>query len=442
MMTPKWHLFASILVTISLPFISVHTFFHEDPLANYNLEASGYDSDAEPASYFSSSEEGEFEIPIGHETGVSKLKGFNEVRRLLAAVQTVSVDKYGAKGDGNDDTQAFEKAWKAACSATGSVNLLVPKRSYLVKPITFLGPCKGVITMQISGTIEASQSRGDYKDGSHWLLFENVQNFEVGGGGAINGNGKTWWANSCKINKALPCKSAPTALTFYKCKGITVKNLKIQNAQQIHISFENSANVQVSNLAVTAPESSPNTDGIHVTNTQNIQISSCTIGTGDDCISIVSGSQKVRATGITCGPGHGISVGSLGSGNSEAYVSDVIVNGAKLSGTSNGVRIKTWQNLEMNGVTYPIIIDQKYCDQDEPCEEQKSAVQVKNVLYQNIKGTSASDVAVKFDCSKSFPCQGIVLQNVHLQRGGGATVKAQCDNVKFSEKGIVSPNCS
>lgn len=27
---------------------------------------------------------------------------------------------------------------------------------------------------------------------------------------------------------------------------------------------------------------------------------------GDDCISIISGSQNVRATDITCGPGHGI----------------------------------------------------------------------------------------------------------------------------------------
>lgn len=27
---------------------------------------------------------------------------------------------------------------------------------------------------------------------------------------------------------------------------------------------------------------------------------------GDDCISIASGSQKVQATNITCGPGHGI----------------------------------------------------------------------------------------------------------------------------------------
>lgn len=59
-----------------------------------------------------------------------------------------------------------------------------------------------------------------------------------------------------------------------------MKNLKIKNAQQIHISFQKSVNVQASNLVVTAPEKSPNTDGIHITDTQNIQITSCVIGTG------------------------------------------------------------------------------------------------------------------------------------------------------------------
>lgn len=30
------------------------------------------------------------------------------------------------------------------------------------------------------------------------------------------------------------------------------------------------------------------------------------INAGDDCISIVSGSESVQAMDITCGPGHGI----------------------------------------------------------------------------------------------------------------------------------------
>lgn len=59
-----------------------------------------------------------------------------------------------------------------------------------------------------------------------------------------------------------------------------MKNLKIKDAQQIHVSFEKCTNVEASNLMITASENSPNTDGIHVADTYNIQISNSTIGTG------------------------------------------------------------------------------------------------------------------------------------------------------------------
>ncbi|KAI6696763.1 hypothetical protein NL676_016882 [Syzygium grande] len=232
---------------------------------------------------------------------------------------------------------------------------------------------------QINGNIRASDDRSNHdEDRRHWIMFDGVQNLVVQGGGTFDGNGLSWWQNSCKINKAL-------------------------NTQQIHVSFEKCSDVRATNLQVTTPRSSPNMDGIHVTGTRNIQISSSIIGTGDDCISIVDGSQNVQAMDITCGPGHGISIGSLGSRNSEAHVSGVTVNRATFSGTSNGVRFKTWQN---------------------------------------IKGTSASDVAIKFDCSQSFPCEGIVLQNVNMQKTGRGSATASCNNIDPKYMGAVSPHCS
>ncbi|XP_047326350.1 polygalacturonase-like [Impatiens glandulifera] len=382
----------------------------------------------------------------------------NPIRRELGSTptKTFSVDSYGAKADGRyDDTEAFAKAWKAACSSTTSAVLIVPKKSYLLKPITFAGPCKSSLTVQIIGTIEASNNRADYKDDNkHWLIFENIENLLVQGGGTIDGNGKIWWQNSCKINKALACTDSPNALTFYGCKNLIVENLKIQNAQRMHISFQKCTIVEASYLTISSPESSPNTDGIHVTNTQNIKISNCIIATGDDCISIVSGSQQVQATGITCGPGHGISIGSLGEANSEAHVSDVVVDGAKLIRTTNGVRIKTWQggsgsasnikfqNIQMIGVSNPIIIDQNYCDQKKKCNKQTSAVQVKNVLYKNIHGTSASNIAITLNCNENYPCQQIVMQNVNLDKEDGFAAKASCINAKFSGTSAMSPNCN
>lgn len=77
-----------------------------------------------------------------------------------------------------------------------------------------------------------------------------------------------------------------------------------------------------------------------------------------------------------------------------------------------------------------------------PIESQRSAVQVENVVYKNIKGTSASDVALKFDCSKSFPCLGIVLQDIKLEHQGGKTAKALCNNIDFTVIGVVSPSCT
>ncbi|XWS56273.1 hypothetical protein CRYUN_Cryun09bG0071700 [Craigia yunnanensis] len=362
--------------------------------------------------------------------------------------KTVSVDDFGAKGDGTEDSEAFKKAWEQACSSADGVALIVPKeKSYRLKPIRFTGPCKSNLTVEIYGTIEASDDQSHYnEDSRHWLVFDSVQNLVVEGGGTINGNGRIWWESSCKRNK-------DKALTFRENQHLVVTNLNIQDAQQMHVSFDKCVDVQASDLVVTAPGDSPNTDGIHVSNTQNILIASSTIGTGDDCISIVSGSQKVQVQDIICGPGHGISIGSLGKGLSRDYVSGVIVNGVKISGTSNGLRIKTWQggsgsandirfqNVEMNNVTNPIIIDQNYCDQDEPCKERSSAVQVQNVVYQNITGTSASDVAIDFDCSKSHPCKGITLQNVNLKGEGDEAATATFNNVQTTTIGNVSLSC-
>ncbi|RDX78944.1 hypothetical protein CR513_40696, partial [Mucuna pruriens] len=362
--------------------------------------------------------------------------------------ETVSVDDFGAKADGRDNTEAFGKAWNEACSR-GAILVVPENRIYRLKPITFSGPCQPNTAFMLYGTIEAWTQMSAYQeDRQHWIVFDSVTNFRVGGGGTFNGKGKKWWQNSCKATTNL-------AVTFYRCNNLKVTNLSFKDAPQMHVSFERCFNVIVSNLVIRAPGDSPNTDGIHVADTQNILISNSDIGTGDDCISIISGSQNVRATDITCGPGHGISIGSLGADNSEAEVSNVVVNRATLTGTTNGVRIKTWQggsgyarnikflNIAMENVTNPIIIDQYYCDEAKPCQEQDSAVQLSNVLYQNIRGTSASEVAIKFDCSQAVPCREIHLQDVILEPQGstGATI-ATCQNVRYVNRGKFFPQCT
>ncbi|XP_010548804.2 PREDICTED: polygalacturonase QRT2, partial [Tarenaya hassleriana] len=376
----------------------------------------------------------------------------------MSSPQVFNVDDFGARGDGSDDSKAFEKAWDEACSSSSKTAFFVvpSNKAYRLRPITFSGPCRPqFIVFKIYGKLEASKNPSDYEmDRRYWIVFESVNNLRVEGGGIIDGNGQIWWKKSCKINPSLPCKEAPTAVTFEECKNLIVSKIRLQNAQQMHLTFKDCENVKAFGIMVTSPGNSPNTDGIHVTATKNILISDSVVRTGDDCISIVSGSVNVRATGITCGPGHGISIGSLGEGNSEAYVSNVVVNKATIIGTTNGVRIKTWQggrgyaknivfqDIIMKNVTNPIIIDQNYCDRDGSCPEQASAVRVSNVVYRNIQGTSSTPTAVKFDCSKSIPCRGISMQNVKLKDQSEEISKASCSNVNFNTRGPVSPICT
>ncbi|KAM6570409.1 hypothetical protein CsatB_018394 [Cannabis sativa] len=352
---------------------------------------------------------------------------------------------------------AFEKAWQKACSSNVPIVLVVPSQNtYLVKPIVFRGPCKSKVTVQIDGTIEAPSHPSDYNGHeSNWLMFENINDLVVQGGGTINGNGNSWWKLSCNIDTSLPCKPAPTGLTFSNCNNLVVRDLHVKDCQQMQVMFVNCNTVMAFNLTVTAPGDSPNTDGIHVTRCVNMDISNSVIGTGDDCISIVSGSRNVTATDITCGPGHGISIGSLGAGHAEAHVSDIFVRRAKFYETTNGVRIKTWQggkgdarnikfqDIEMHNVQNPIIIDQNYCDRRRMvCKQEESTVQVSDVLYQNIKGTSATQVAIMFDCSQSHECENIILQDVELQLPQHRVhAEALCNNVDLTHIGRVTPLC-
>lgn len=55
------------------------------------------------------------------------------------------------------------------------------------------------------------------------------------------------------------------------------------------------------------------------------------------------GSTNVTTSNIFCGPGNGISVGSLGRYPSEEDAVGLVVRNCTFTGTANGVRIKTWE---------------------------------------------------------------------------------------------------
>ncbi|KAJ3683153.1 hypothetical protein LUZ60_013380 [Juncus effusus] len=178
-------------------------------------------------------------------------------------------------------------------------------------------------------------------------------------------------------------------------------------------------------------------------------------GSGDDCISIGDMTSDVVIERVTCGPGHGISIGSLGKDQSSATVEEIHVLNSNFFNTTNGARIKTWQggkgyaksisfqNISLSYVENPIIIDQYYCTQDH-CDTHSNAVEISDITYSGFWGTSMNNCAVSLNCSKTVPCTNIQLNNINITSVPFSDKKTEavCINAYGDTKGYINPEIS
>ncbi|CAN1156191.1 unnamed protein product [Linum perenne] len=297
----------------------------------------------------------------------------------IAVPAQYNITTYGAIPDGKtDSTNAFIAAWNEVCRSFSPSTIYVPTGRFSIKNLALQGPCNSSIMFLIDGT---------------WIMFHAIDDVTISGG-TLDGQGTGLW--SCK-SKSDSAKSCPEGVT-----GVTIMNSMI--------------------------------------------------GTGDDCISIGPGTNNLWIENISCGPGHGISIGSLGKEFDEAGVQNVTVKSVTFTGTENGVRIKSWgrpstgfakdilfQHVVMNNVYNPIIIDQNYCPGEKNCPGQASGVNVSNVIYQDIQGSSQTEVAVNFNCSDLNPCTRLSLEDLMLTYNNKAP-DSLCKNAQGMASGIVQPS--
>ncbi|XP_027907637.1 probable polygalacturonase At3g15720 [Vigna unguiculata] len=245
------------------------------------------------------------------------------------------------------------------------------------------------------------------------ILFTNTNGLRIfGKAGLVDGYGSSWW----------PCKNCPrpAVLGFNACNGLSVNYLSIRNSPRAHITINGCEGATFSHINIRSPADSPNTDGINISSSKNILIKDSNIASGDDCIAIIGESSYINATGIACGPGHGISIGSLGRNNGRDIVEHVRVYNCSFTKTTNGARIKTFsggsgyakritfEKITLNQFYNPIIIDQHYNHMNAG-----GGVQVSEVTFRGFRGTSTNDRAINLGCG-SPGCFNIVLDKIKI----------------------------
>ncbi|KAB2625687.1 exopolygalacturonase-like [Pyrus ussuriensis x Pyrus communis] len=288
---------------------------------------------------------------------------------------------------------------------------------------------------QVHGTLQAPEKDSELTTNETWVGFENVDMITVSRSGTFDGQGVLPWSR----------KTAAKAKIVLDVSSLNSKNFHIHVFRCINVTFQH--------VHITAPGDSKNTDGIHIGKSTGINITHTNIGTGDDCVSIGDGSNQITVINVTCGPGHGISIGSLARYNNEESLAGIRVKNCTLTNTQNGVRIKTWPNsplattasdihfedIIMVNVGNPIVIDQLYCPYKKCDNLSPSKVKISNVSFKNIKGSSATALALKIVCSSGSRCENVELTDIDLTYNGAkGTLTSQCLNVKPTISGLIS----
>ncbi|XP_068642021.1 exopolygalacturonase-like [Aristolochia californica] len=371
-------------------------------------------------------------------------------------LKVFNVKNFGAIPGGKTDcSKALMNAWKAACEWEGTSRVIIPEGTFLVGPVVLKGPCKSPMVLQVKGMVKAPDLNKFTSDG--WIDFQYIDGLMITGGGKFDGQGARAWPHN-KCSNGQKCQPLPTSLRFSFVTNATVRGISSIDSKFFHMMIFASKNVKLQALKISAPADSPNTDGIHIALSSDIRISRSVIGTGDDCVSIGPGNSNIYISNVFCGPGHGISVGSLGRDPNEGDVVGLTVKNCTFTNTDNGIRIKTWpsspahssatnftfEDLVMKNVRNPIVIDQQYCPYSSCDLKSPSRVKISNVVFENIRGSSASKVAVNLLCSKGVPCQNVKLSDIDLDYFGreGDSSVSTCSNVEGISSGYqVPPSC-
>ncbi|VFQ83355.1 unnamed protein product [Cuscuta campestris] len=310
--------------------------------------------------------------------------------------KTYNVLRFGALPDGKTDfSQALLSAWGLACKDYGS-RVVIPKRrgAFFLNLVTLSGPCAGPIILVVNGVVRAPE-KSFLTDGGqqpdYWVLFNHLRQLTVTGTGTFD--------------------------------------------------VDNSEDIEIAGVTIYAPEHSLNTDGIHIERSSGVRAHNLGISTGDDCISFGQGSNDMEVYDVRCGPGHGISIGSLGKYEEEEDVRGILVRNSTLTGTTNGVRIKTWapsppsklfnvtfRDIVLNGVSNPIVVDQHYCPNNECQHKGESQVGISRVKFINIVGTTGDEVSVNIDCSKDKPCEDVELVRLDITTQNNKPTLATCSS--------------
>ncbi|KAE8385263.1 CobW domain protein [Aspergillus alliaceus] len=321
------------------------------------------------------------------------------------------------------------------------------------------------IEVQLDGELKFTDDVPYWQENNFYYDFQKSisfwrwggQDIKIFGTGVLNGNGQRWYNEFAGQEILDPNNDYYRPILFLteNATRISVEGITQLNSPCWTNFFVQSKDVSFNDVFIhafsTNKSAEPkNSDGFDSLNVDGLRVTNTRVNVGDDCFSPKPNTTNIFVQNLLCNNTHGVSMGSIGQypGVMDIIEHAYIENVTLLNG-QNGARLKAWAGQavgygRINNITYknihientdaPVVLDQCYFNIDAAeCARYPSQVNVTNIIFENISGTSSGKngkVVADLVCSPNSVCSNIQLKNIDLTSPTGGPPVVVCDGVQ------------
>ncbi|MDO4160488.1 MAG: glycoside hydrolase family 28 protein [Prevotellaceae bacterium] len=394
---------------------------------------------------------------------------------------TVSITKFGAKGDGIKDCKpAFDKAMRKA-EKQGGMHITVPAGTYYIKgPIHFTSNvCLEIMegaTLKFAPEpeyylpmVKTSWEGTFVQNYSPFIYGYNLHDVSIIGKGVIDGNASTTFATwrakqkpAQKLSRDMNHKETPVEernfgeghflrpqlIQFYGCKNITLEGVFITNSPFWCVHLLLSENIICRKLRYDAKL--VNNDGIDPEYSRNILIEDVEFNNGDDNVAIKCGrdndgwatampSENIIIRGCRFKGLHAVVLGSEMS----AGVQNVFVENCTYAGyCKRGIYIKTnpdrggfIRNVYVNNCEFDEVEDLFYVTSMYAGEglDNTHFTTVENLHVDNLRCKKVREAALVLQGTKAKPINNVSFNRIEVGEVKNAVSFDDAINVSLTD---------
>ncbi|WP_419033218.1 glycoside hydrolase family 28 protein [Dysgonomonas gadei] len=283
---------------------------------------------------------------------------------LASSAAIYNVKDFGALNDGKTLTTIYIQKAIDQCSYEGGGVVYVPKGNYLVGTINLKSDVE--FRFETGATLVATTDLSQYQKDNNGLAgvfyTENAKNVSITGNGKIFGQGMEFmYADSAKVisgdvlnyvrqkndfrkvsaglgdGPVYPKDRFQQMIIFSNCYNVTLSDFECVDAPYWTFLIVHCDRVKVSGLSINNNLLIPNSDGLDIISSSNVNVSDCIIICGDDAIVLA---------------GYAHHFGDPGFKDIRKPSKNINISNCVLQSRSSGIRIGGWDQNHMSNYNF------------------------------------------------------------------------------------------